>query len=106
LTVKASLEAGGAAPVVGGHEQRFFPTRGPLEALKPGGACSVVRPAWRQHAWASPPLASSSYTIRFEYARPAPATGPITVATEVFMLTTGKCINDQRRYFPESSGRP
>jgi hypothetical protein len=76
--------------VVGGYEQRFFPTRGPLEALKPGAASGVVRLARRQQARAGPPLASSSYPIRFESARPAPDIGPITGATEVFMLTTGK----------------
>jgi hypothetical protein len=104
LIVKASLEAGGPAPVVGGHEQRFFPTRGPLEALKPGAACS--RPAWRQHTWASSAARFVFVHDPLRILRPAPATGPITGATEVFMLTTGKCINDQRRYFLESSGRP
>jgi hypothetical protein len=50
LTGRASLEGGGLAPVVGVHEQRFFPARGPLEALSPGAACDVVRPACRQQA--------------------------------------------------------
>jgi hypothetical protein len=50
LTGKASLEAGSPAPVVGVHEQRFFPARGQLEALSPGAACDVVRPACRQQA--------------------------------------------------------
>jgi hypothetical protein len=50
LTGKASLEAGSPAPVVGVHEQRFFPAHGLLEALSPGAACDVVRPACRQQA--------------------------------------------------------